>query len=224
MIDIVFPDNNEKEFVRIAGKLGLEGLCLVYPYTKKPETTGSRPEGKRHPDVFRGVQLDQKTANKGIAANLVVIRSGKNNRHALEKSRVDIIYDLENHMSKDFMHQLNSGLNQVLCKIASEKGRIIGLNFSTILSSGPAKRTKLLGRMMQNIRLCRKYKVRIALASFATDPYQMRSAYDLMSFGISLGMHPKEAKDAVKAVSSRIVENASMKKGTYIGKGVELVQ
>ena len=50
---------------------------------------------------------------------------------------------------------------------------------------------------MQNIRLCRKYKVKMVLASFATDKFEMRDARDLISFGVCLGMNPGEAKKAL---------------------------
>ena len=51
---------------------------------------------------------------------------------------------------------------------------------------------------MQNVRFCRKYKVNTVIASFASKPEEMRSAHDLISFGISIGMHPKQAKESLK--------------------------
>ena len=51
-----------------------------------------------------------------------------------------------------------------------------------------------MGRIMQNIRLCRKYNVSMVFASFAEAKWEMRSAKDLMSFAVLLGMTPKEAK------------------------------
>ena len=56
---------------------------------------------------------------------------------------------------------------------------------------------------MQNVRLCRKYKVRMVLASFAHDPWEMRSAYDLLAFGQVLGMTPKEATVALNFTKKR---------------------
>ena len=34
MIDIVIPNNNEKEFVSIAEKLGYKTLCFLYNFDK----------------------------------------------------------------------------------------------------------------------------------------------------------------------------------------------
>ena len=33
--DVVFPKGNEKEFVGMAGKLEIDGLCFVYPYDNR---------------------------------------------------------------------------------------------------------------------------------------------------------------------------------------------
>jgi RNase P/RNase MRP subunit p30 len=55
----------------------------------------------------------------------------------------------------------------------------------------------ILGRIMQNIKLARKYKMKIKLASFARNPYELRDCNDLLSFGILVGLHPSEAKKAL---------------------------
>ena len=46
----------------------------------------------------------------------------------------------------------------------------------------------------------KKYKVKTLIASFASDPYGMRAPNDLASFFVSLGMHPKEAKDSLEVI------------------------
>ena len=73
----------------------------------------------------------------------------------------------------------------------------IGFNFSTILNASPEKRAQIIGRMQQNVKLCRKYKVKMFLGSFAKDPYELRSDYELKAFGFMLGMNPKEVKNSV---------------------------
>ena len=49
---------------------------------------------------------------------------------------------------------------------------------------------------MKNIMLCRKYKVKTVTASFAENPFGMRSPYDVMSLFKNLGMGHKEANAA----------------------------
>ncbi len=126
-----------------------------------------------------------------------IIRGGdeKSNRKAVENKDIDILLHPEKNDKKDFMKSRNSGLNQVLCKIAKKNDVAIGFSFNEILKS--SRRSLLIGRMRQNIKLCRKYKVRMVFASFAKSLYEMRGAKDLFSLAQVLGMSPGEAKKAL---------------------------
>jgi len=119
------------------------------------------------------------------------------------------------------MHFRASGLNQVLAAIANKKKKIIGFNFNAILNTKGMLRSQLLGRMKQNVKLCRKYKVEMALASFAANPFELKAEKDLQAFGETLGMTPGEAKKAVKAVEERIKLNKRKKKGESVIEGIE---
>jgi len=111
------------------------------------------------------------------------------------KNKVDIIIGVELVSKKDSFHQRNSGLNQIICKLAKENKVAIGFSFSNVLNS--KKRALILGRMMQNVKLCRKYKVKIICGSFAKNKKEMRDAKDLLSFCRVIGMDPGEAKKAL---------------------------
>lgn len=121
--------------------------------------------------------------------------SEERNRKAVENKQVDILLSPERAGKKDRLRQRDSGLNHVLCALARDNNVAIGFNFSDVLNA--ENLAEVLGRMMQNVRLCRKYKVRMVLASFAKNPWEMRYARDLMAFGQVLGMTPKEAKKAL---------------------------
>ena len=95
----------------------------------------------------------------------------------------------------DFLHHRASGLNQVLCKLMHDKGSFMAFNFNNILNSEDIFCSKILGRIQQNISLCRKFKVPMIVFSFAKHPFEMRSPQDLRSFFLDLGMHPKEFSD-----------------------------
>ena len=126
-----------------------------------------------------------------------LVFSNNGSRTNFESRQVKMFFDLENHNERDFIHQRNSCLNQILAKIAHDKGKTIAFNFSTILNSDSERRAKILGRMRQNVRLCRKYKVKMFLGSFASNPYELRSNYELKAFGLMIGMNPKELKDSL---------------------------
>ena len=107
-------------------------------------------------------------------------------RFALEKNGVDIVYGMETLHPKDSMHFVRGGLDQVLCKIAAEKGKTLAFSFSYLLNS--SDKGKLLARIMFNIKLGKKYKVPMMFCSFAGSQEELRSAKDLQAFGRVLGM------------------------------------
>jgi len=130
-----------------------------------------------------------------IKEKIVIIEGGKLNREILESKKPHILLSPEKYSKQDSLHQRISGLNHILCKLARKNKVAIGINFNDILYS--KDRTKLLGKIMQNIRLCRKYKVRIVLATFAKNKYEFRAPNDLIAFAQSLGMTSKQAKDSL---------------------------
>ncbi|MBI2499225.1 hypothetical protein HYV88_03195 [Candidatus Woesearchaeota archaeon] len=117
------------------------------------------------------------------------------NRKIVENKKIDIFLSPEKTRTKDFMHSRDSGLNQVLCELARKNDIVIGFNFNDVLKS--KNRSVILGKMMQNVALCRKYKVKMVILSGAKDRYELRSTKDLASFGRVMGMTPGEAKKAL---------------------------
>ncbi|QQG38683.1 MAG: hypothetical protein HYS32_03710 [Candidatus Woesearchaeota archaeon] len=138
------------------------------------------------------------------------------NRSFFESKKTEIITNLENHEKKDYLNQKNSGLDQVLCKLAKKNKIAIAFNLPLILKNQP----EILGRIKQNIKLCRKYKIPMVLVSFAKDYLDMRNPTDLISLGISLGMTQKEAKEAVSINIEEILER---KNKNIITEGIEII-
>lgn len=128
---------------------------------------------------------------------VLIVKGGsdKVNRATLENKRVDILLSPESGRGDDLIHCRNSGLNQVLCALARRNDIAIGFNFCDILNS--KERDKLIGRMMQNIRLCRKFKVKMVFDCFTEKEWEKREKRDLFAFAQVLGMSPGEAKNAL---------------------------
>jgi len=205
-IDLVLPKNNEKEFIEIAERLSIDRLCFIYKFKNKNDFLQNQEkinnlQEKTKLKLFTGLIADSKNISKAKKlAKIVIYKSTGNDRHAIEKSKANIVFDLGTIATKDSMHHRNSGLNQVLCKLANKNNIMIGFSFSTILNTEGIIRSQILGRLMQNIRLCRKYNVKTIIASFAEKPYDMRPCPDLKSVFVSLGMHPKEARDSLENI------------------------
>lgn len=106
------------------------------------------------------------------------------NRKVLEKLPISILL-INLKGRKDFQKQRNSGLNQVLAKIAKKNKIKIGINFDEIIESKNLKeKSEILARIKQNIFLCNKNKVQM---KFLAQKHQ-RNISDLKSLGLVLGM------------------------------------
>ena len=127
--------------------------------------------------------------------NIIEGGSEEKNRKAVEDKSTDVLLSPERNIQNDKLSSRNSGLNQVLCQLAHNNKIAIGFSFAELLNS--KERSKVIGRWAQNIRLCRKYKVKMVLASFANNKWEMRSPKDLFSLALTLGMNGKEANEAL---------------------------
>lgn len=190
MIDFVLPKNNEKEFLKMSKELGFDKLCFIYSLKDFPKN-----EIKGNLKAILSKPSEVAKAKK--MAKIVLVESSDSDRPLFEKGNFDIIFNLEKDIKKDLLHSKRSGLNQVLCNLLNKKDKIVAFNFNSLLKSNKGLRVNIMGRMMQNVKLCRKYKIKTLIASFAKTPYEMRASHDFIAFGINLGMHPKEAKDSL---------------------------
>lgn len=116
-----------------------------------------------------------------------VIQGGNDsvNRKAVENKSVDILMSPERGRDRDFMKSRNSGLNQVLCKLANKNNVAIGFDFNYLLKAKESQRPNILGRMKFNVKLCTKYNVKMYVCN-STKEERINS--DLVSFGRVLGM------------------------------------
>lgn len=129
-------------------------------------------------------ELKRKIAKKeglvAVWANKALLRD------IFENKRIDLVIGLESIEDKDDLHYRKSGLDHVLCNLANKHGISVGFSFADVLNA--KDKGKIIGRMMQNIMLCKKYKVNVVVASFARDKYDMRIAKDLEAFGRVIGI------------------------------------
>jgi len=224
-IDIVFPNKNEKEFIELAEKLDWDGLCFIYKLKdiKKAKEDLKQLNKETKLNLFTGIIVEPRDIQKAKKiSDFVISKSTEKDQHILEKSPPDLLYGMEFVAKKDPTHFRASGLNQILCKLAKKNNVIIPIPLKLIISS--EEKPKILGRIMQNIKLCKKYKVSQSICSFAEKPYELKSSNDLMSFLITLGMDIPNAKKSINSIGEKIKLNIKKKSPDYISEGVELVK
>src|SRR3989344_65918 len=108
MQDIVFPKGNEAEFIAMAKRLGFSGLICAYE---------KKSEFSKDQFVENALLVKPESVRNAKLAGIKTVCQGS--REALERSP-DIAFNFEVFEGKDKMHFRESGLNHVLCRIASE--------------------------------------------------------------------------------------------------------
>ncbi len=112
------------------------------------------------------------------------------NRKALENKNAEMLI-LSHKNKKDKLKQRDSGLNQVLCKIAKKNSIAIAFDLNELAKEKDKKiKAIILGRMLQNIRLIKKYKNNFKLLNY-------KNKKQAFSFLLTLGLPTDLAKKAL---------------------------
>ncbi len=121
---------------------------------------------------------------------VVQAQDEKFNRKILENKDVDIFLDPHTHNRKEYLKQRDSGLNEFLCKLAKENNIKIGIDISKLTKLEKKQKSKILARIIQNIKLCKRTKTQIILFP------NTHKKQDILSFFISLKGSTEQAKQA----------------------------
>ena len=200
--DIILPRNNEEEFIEIASKLGYKKLYFLYDFDNfNQENTQKKStslENHKNIKIETGFIVNQKNINKSFKqSKLLVVKSSDKDRFFIESKKIRMIYGFEEEHKNDYLHQRASGLNHVICELAKKNNVAVGFSYSSLFDKDGKTTSLLLGKMMQNISLCQKYKVKTIIGSFSENPFGMRSPHDVISLFTVLGMSGKNIKNSL---------------------------
>jgi ribonuclease P/MRP protein subunit RPP1 len=104
--------------------------------------------------------LKLKKENKEI---IVKAQDSEFNRKILETPGVNILLSPEINNRKDKLKQRDSGLNEILCKLATKNKITIGINLEILKTLDKKEKAIILSRIIQNIKLCKKAKCKLKL-------------------------------------------------------------
>ena len=107
------------------------------------------------------------------------------NRKVLEKENIKILL-IKQKERRDRAKQRDSGFNQVMANLAKKKKVEIGIALDEILESRGKEKSQIIGRHIQNIKLCNKNKIKMKFISLSEK--SKRNAHDLKAVGTVLGM------------------------------------
>ncbi len=133
---------------------------------------------------------------------VVMAKDDNFNRKILENKDVDMIVGLETDR-RDYLKQRDSGLNEVMCKLARDNSIKIGIDVSVLVSLGKLEKARSLARVRQNIGLCKRIGCKMVLlgglgrkAGTASGDAVGHNKQDVLSFFLSLKGSTKQAKVA----------------------------
>jgi hypothetical protein len=188
--DICIPSGNENDFIEMALKLGTKELVFLY----------DKKENVKKPEVIKGVKIVHASIlGKKPSFSGMVFASGE--KQNIENSAIDFLYGFELLEDRDSFHYRRSGANQVIGKMLKDKEKVMVFDMEKIIVS--KSQDVLIGRMMQNLVLAKKYKFDVVICSFASLPENMRAGKEYEALIRSLGFQ-EEARLAVNTLSERI--------------------
>jgi len=135
-------------------------------------------------------QIEKLKKEKPNKVVIVKAQDPNFNRKIRENKNVDILLSPELHDRKDSLKERDSGLNEILCRIAAKNRIKIGLNLEEIKKRKGKEKAILLARIKQNIMLCKKTGTEIKILG----NYDKK---DMFSFLLTLGASTKQANGAV---------------------------
>lgn len=141
------------------------------------------------------IQEARKAIDKAIALKkrkkiIIEARDEDFNRKILENKKVNILLN-PGIQGQDRLKQRDSGLNEVLCKIAQDNNIKIAFDIKNIMEKQGKERAISLSRLIQNIMLCKKAGTGIEFIG----KYDRR---DLFSLLLTLGASTSQAKKAIQ--------------------------
>ena len=178
-MDVVIPNNNEQQLIDMALELGHTELVLLstnisYAF-KAADLNGSINDRIKIKTAYL-VRDVSEIARARKRFDLVFARAERK----FFEQKIDYIIGAEFSERKDSFHYRNTSLNQVHAKLAKQNNISIVHDFNKILASDKPK--ILLGRMMQNAKIVRKYKLKNACFSMARSAADIRSRTILDAF------------------------------------------
>lgn len=132
-------------------------------------------------------KLKKEKPNEAV---IVKAQNDEFNRKILENKDVNVLLSPELHNRKDKLKERDSGLNEILCRIAAKNNIKIGIDLDELKNKDKKEKAIILSRIMQNIMLCKKTGAELILVG----EYDKKNAF---SFLITLGASTSQAKKAV---------------------------
>jgi RNase P/RNase MRP subunit p30 len=138
-------------------------------------------------NIEQAKNLIKKSREKPL---IVEARDDNFNRKILEYGHFGILLGIEKGERKRSLRNIDSGFNEVLAHIAAKNKVTLGIDLEELRNLPKEQQALRLERIIQNIKLCRKAKTKIALLNY-------KDKKDAFAFLVSLGASTSQAKQSL---------------------------
>ncbi len=151
----------------------------------------------------------------------------KTNRFFLEKTNIDFLMDPQNSLERvkiDFIHHLNSGINHILTKFAKNKNIdfIFSLNFTN--NSNKFIIAKEIGRINQNLKFTRKYKVKSYINFIIKKSTQIKTLKEIQSISSLFDISTTQKQENLQILEQKIKNHKQNNNLNYINKNIQIIK
>ncbi|MBU3923590.1 MAG: hypothetical protein KJ592_01620 [Nanoarchaeota archaeon] len=120
------------------------------------------------------------------------------NRRVVETLKVDYLVSVECKTGRGNLKQRDSGINHVVAKMARDRGIVFVVDVSEISRMKGIVKALRLGRVIQNVKICRKAGCGLKIASFGLKESEVVGEVERRAFGVGLGMSSSQGASAVR--------------------------
>ena len=223
-------ESSVQDFASRAKLLGYKGICITEYFQSKEQMEELKKKCKEISEkigieIFVGFQArNTKELSKLISLrreyDVLLVKGGdlELNRKAVETPEVDILLHPE-------FERRDPGFNHIMAKLAKENNVAVEVNFREILLSSKNTRSHIIHNISENVKLCKKFHVPIAICSGAVSHLQMKDPKVLISMVALLGLDLKEAKKSLSEVPENITKMSKERQNNkWIRPGVKVIK
>jgi RNase P/RNase MRP subunit p30 len=218
-----------QDAIEFGRRMGWDKFCLVGEYGRGDLKKNVGAGSQTRPDVITGVLVTSdvaKNAKKALDLADIVLVDGRTEdaaREASESWDIDLIVNAELGQERDLIRQRSSGLDHVIASFMSQRNIGYCVNVDNIIHASGARRSQLLGRVIQNIMISRKYDVKVVLSCGQVSRWDLRNPHALMAVGRCLGLNLSESRDTVSKNPDYFIKKAAARNNPdIITEGVEV--
>lgn len=229
MIDIVYKSDNLDKILEMLENLEYKKV-IIAEYRERVENFDEFDTEikkiKSNLEIFSGIIFTEKNYKELLKMNVdkrkkfdvLLVKGGnlKLNREAVQNVFVDFLIN-------PFEKREDCGINHIFAKKAAENDVCIVIDYSSLNFENLYKECKEYQKILEIVKLCRKYKVSFIFASFAKNIFDLRDFKFFESFKYVLGFEEREIKENWSRVEKILNENKKRRSKKWIMPGVELV-